>query len=430
MKQLAEAITDDGIPAINFFNGRLLSGEDLSQDRAGSRELLRRLGRALGAGVAYGLEVVQSKGKSSPSAPVVTVNPGLAVNRNGRPLALTVQTDLRLGTASGSAAPPPAAGFGPCQTTPPDIVIDTGVYLLVMSPASTGQGRAPVNGLNNVLAPCNTNYTIEGVQFRKVLLPLTPDELQKGDLLRNYVAYLFFGTADPTYQQSLRDPFGTGPGDYGLFTTQRGQKLISDCDVPLALISWTKTAGVQFIDPWSVRRRVTRRDHAGPWAVMVDDRRRGEAEAMFLQFQDHVRDLAARAPNPASLTVDGVFDYLPPVGLLPVRSAAVASGFDLPTFFGTHASQDVAMIDAAQLRALTHEALSHEPIDVGAVGRVQLYLVWETVLAQKNGQSVQAAAVFASPTLPYRGVARFGTSAVFGFDPARWGRSRFAPRAV
>src|SRR5262249_21033795 len=214
----------------------------------------------------------------------------VAANRKGGPLARTAGTDLRRGAAAGPAAPPPAAGFGPCQPVTPDVVIDTGVYLLVMSPASTGQGRAPVNGLNNVLAPCNTNYTIEGVQFRKVLLPLTRDELQMGDPLRNYLAYLFFGTADAGYRRSAQDPFGTGPGDYGLFTTQRGQKLISDCDVPLALISWTKTAGVQFIDLWSVRRRATCRDHAGPWAVMVDDRRRGEAEAMFLQFQDHVRD--------------------------------------------------------------------------------------------------------------------------------------------
>ncbi len=432
MKRLAEAITDDGITAVNFFNGRLLSGEDLSQDRASSRKLLRRLGQALGAGVAYGLEVVESKGKSSPSAPVVTVNPGLAVNRSGRPLALTAVTDLQLVSASAPAAPPPAAaGFAPCDpAAPTNVVIDTGVYLLLISPARTGQGRAPVNGLNNVLAPCNTSYTIEGVQFRLVLLPLTAAELGKGDLLRNYVAYQFFGTADSAYRQLLQDPFGTGSGDYGLFATPSGQKLVSDCDVPLAVISWTKTGGVQFIDLWSVRRRVTRPAPSASWAVLSGDRRLSEAEAMFLQFQDHVRDLAARAPNLASLTVNGVFNYLPPVGLLPVRSAAVPSGFDLPTFFGGRASQDVAMIDAAQLRALSHEALSHEPIDVAAVGRIQLYLVWETVLAQKNGRGVQAAAVFAGPTLPYRGVARFGSPSVFGFDPARWARSRFAPRVV
>src|ERR1041384_5963402 len=53
---LEEPITLGGIQAINFFNGRLLSGEDLTQEQAMGLLRDRRLGQATGAGIVCGLE--------------------------------------------------------------------------------------------------------------------------------------------------------------------------------------------------------------------------------------------------------------------------------------------------------------------------------------------------------------------------------------
>jgi hypothetical protein len=143
---------------------------------------------------------------------------------------------------------------------------------------------------------------------------------------------------------------------------------------------------------------------------------------MFLQFEDHARDLLAREPAPETVTARDRFSYLPPAGLLPVRGPVLARGFDLATFFADLASADVALIDAGSLRALLHEAASYEPTDLGQVGRLQLYLIYENLKAQEAGGAVGLAAVFASPELRYRGRARFG----YG----RWSLSRFAPRVI
>ena len=94
-KRLTEAITEGGIPWINFFNGRLLSGEDLSKEQNSNLEGRRRLGRAIGEGVAYGLEVSIPQGVNSRETPYVLVEAGLAINRQGQSLSLASQTDRK-----------------------------------------------------------------------------------------------------------------------------------------------------------------------------------------------------------------------------------------------------------------------------------------------------------------------------------------------
>ena len=53
---LQQPILDGGIRSINFFNGRLLSARDLTREQSANREAERRLGRAIGEGIAYGYE--------------------------------------------------------------------------------------------------------------------------------------------------------------------------------------------------------------------------------------------------------------------------------------------------------------------------------------------------------------------------------------
>ncbi len=57
------------------------------------------------------------------------------------------------------------------------------------------------------------------------------------------------------------------------------------------MIGWTADAGIEFVDLWSVRRRVTRPAAEDQFAPFAGDRRRAEGEAMFLQFQAAISDL-------------------------------------------------------------------------------------------------------------------------------------------
>ena len=83
--RLESSILDLELRHINFFNGRLLSGEDLSAERDATHAHGRFLGQAIGAGVVNGLEV--SSVQSDSAADVqVEIKAGLAVNKNGQAL--------------------------------------------------------------------------------------------------------------------------------------------------------------------------------------------------------------------------------------------------------------------------------------------------------------------------------------------------------
>src|SRR6266702_4695385 len=131
---------------------------------------------------------------------------------------------------------------------------------------------------------------------------------------------------------------------------------------------------------------------------------------------------ASEANLIAGMAATQRFSFLPTVGLLPVQGDGSPNGFTPLTFFGSLASRDVAMTDGNILRSLLHEALYHEPIDLSAPYKIQLYAIFENVQAVQAQQTNQLTLVFASHTLPYRGVARFGS--------ARWDLSRFASAVI
>ena len=84
---IGQAVTDGALRATHFFNGRLLTGEDLGREQSVQSARLARLGAALGTGVADGLTVSVAP-ESTAAKPIVTVRAGLAVARSGLALAL------------------------------------------------------------------------------------------------------------------------------------------------------------------------------------------------------------------------------------------------------------------------------------------------------------------------------------------------------
>src|SRR5262249_37671084 len=158
-------------------------------------------------------------------------------------------------------------------------------------------------------------------------------ELTSPNLARNAVAYRCFGYNDPAFAAYRADPSSAAPpAGYGLLDTLRPTQL-TDCDVPLAVLSWTATDGIRFLDRWSVRRGLTAPSPAGNWAPLHGGRRRAEAEAMFLQFQEHIAALRSTLPKPDTVVATQHFRYLPPVGLLPLKGGGAAAGFAWATFF-------------------------------------------------------------------------------------------------
>jgi hypothetical protein len=401
--ELLKPILAGGIRSVNFFNGRLLSGEDMSREQEANRETHRMLGRAIGDGIAYGFEVSRATG--SGTAAVVTVQPGLAINRNGDALRLSSAINLSLVRPQNGNGPVDT-GFSSCIPFQSGVYVSgSGVYLLTVSPARATEGRAPVSGLQNSAADCNTKYLVDGVQFRLIQLDLTAAELNDQNHLRNLVAYKCFGVQEA--EGFPGDPFGPAVESYGLLDKLRPNR-VTDCETPLAVLHWTAAGGLTFVDLWSVRRRITPPSPDRDWPLLTSDRRARETEAMFMQFQSQVEDLLASGVPLSQISARSRFGHLPPVGLLPVGASGSNNAFDYNSFFKQMTYRNPIFIEGAQVRSLFREALNYPPIDTNSEVVVWLYLVRENAQAALgSAKPTQAYLVFASGHTFYRGEAHY-----------------------
>src|SRR5438477_4882380 len=95
--QLLEPVLTGGIKDTHFFNGRILTADDLRTMQAAARHHDAQLGRATGDGVAYGLDVSPAPGGPNGDTSVVLhVTRGLALNLLGERAALPAAVDVAL----------------------------------------------------------------------------------------------------------------------------------------------------------------------------------------------------------------------------------------------------------------------------------------------------------------------------------------------
>jgi hypothetical protein len=406
-------VAGDALRSVNFFNGRLLTGDDLSREQAAQATRLHRLGRLVGAGVAEGFEVTETIGTSTHSRPVVTVSAGLALTRSGVALDLPADVDVSLYRDHHTDGAEPGALFADCQPfAPGTYTAGAGVYLLTVAPAEIGEGRAAVNGLGNETAPCTIALEAEALRFRLIRLALPLELLADKGHLRNRVAYLCFG--QDALAGEVADPFGSPVVSYGLLDILRKQTLTDD-EVPLATIGWSIADGIEFVDLWSVRRRLTRLGAEGDWTALAGDRRRAEGEAMFLQFQQQIADLALLEADPPLLRVVERFTLLPAAGLVPLHTSNRPLGFDQSTFFAgltttDQPDKDLVFIEGAKLADLLAESFRFPPIDLASEEAIRLYVVRENEQGSASGLHTQPYALFVNGHMAYRGDGQFDLS--------------------
>ncbi|HEX8723123.1 MAG TPA: hypothetical protein VF736_21070 [Pyrinomonadaceae bacterium] len=425
-RKLSEPILDgDSVRSnffSNFFNGRLLTADALSADQLANREQRRLLGRAVGEGVVEGLEVSVVSAGGAGSQPVVSVTKGLALSRAGQVLRLL--SDEQVALVRQLDAPPAAAGaFADCAGAVSTFdTLENGAYLLVIGAASGYRERVPMRGISDAAGvnECGSRYRVEGVQFR--LARLRPEEMSvlpqptrqqlsalmsstaAADLskLRNLLAHVCFGTEE--LAALPREPFKQTGGEsayasYGAADFMRGKGLLNDCEVPLALVYW-RGGTLRFADAWAVRRRVRART-SGPFAQLFPPRRVAESEAMLFQFEEHLRALLAAGPNPENFVAANLFRWLPPAGLVPLRSNAHPAGATFEKFFQGRSFGAPTLLPGAKLGAALADSLDYPPVDLAGQELVQLYEVKENKQAQSGGSPPQPYVVYASQELPY-----------------------------
>src|SRR5436305_14803713 len=164
-------ILNDRTRSVRFFNGRLLSGEAMTDEQGGLRAARELLAQAVGDGVVQGLEVQEAAAASTLQSPVLAVSKGVAINRRGEILLLADDAQVKLiRPAHPSTAP--ATLFQSC--TPPTqrvYVADPGAYLLPLCSLGAAHGLAQVSRVGNSQASRSAKYLLEPVRFPPLELP-------------------------------------------------------------------------------------------------------------------------------------------------------------------------------------------------------------------------------------------------------------------
>ena len=368
---LNSPVLDKAIRAVNFFNGRLLTSNDLGREQDARRQADARLGPAIGAGIAWGLEVRRQDGATR----TVQVRAGLAISRAGQALQLGADQLVSL-VALPDAVQATAAAFGPCGVLSGSTayVAGDGLYLLTLAPTAVAEGKAPVLALDPGNVRCNTDATVEAVQLR--LLHIGMEMLSRFGLdtnaigaaavsrLRNAVAYACFGfpaIADAHLHAGI-EPAASLLDEMRL----RG---LSDCDVPLALIYLT-SSGIGFVDRWAARRRIAADCAAPAWSALVGEEMDALGEAQLAQFQEQLADVSDSAIG--ALRAAESFAWLPPAGFLP---AAGARQLDWRAFLGPHQPAREVPLAAGDLRGVLADALRRDPVPVSAATRYRVYRI-------------------------------------------------------
>jgi hypothetical protein len=437
---LLTPILNGGIQNVNFVNGRILTAADMTAERTANLQRQRLLGTSVGDGVDSGMEVTLSASSVPYGQQIVHVTAGLAVNRNGDALQLVADTDLTL-TAPALAASTGAGLFVACQP-PQTQLTNPGIYVLTVMPASGYQGSVPVTQLNSggVGTICASQYATAGVQFRMVQVNLASTgtglqqtlyaqanqiqtQLNSGataaslapalSQFRNGLAHVFFGTG--ALAGYAANPFPPRPqassfDSYGMIDSLRTAGLVTDCEVPLAVLYWTP-GGIQFVDLWSVRRPVFPLAASEEWPIFSGRRRPAEGLAMFLQFEDQIDGLAATLNSGAlsSANASDYFLYLPAAGLVPIANSKGSGGFDSSQFFSIPTHRHPVFIEGAKLGSIMRRAMEFPPIDLGSKELLWLYEVRENqqTIDNTSVSPPQFYYLFTNGHLPFQGDAQY-----------------------
>ncbi|RTL46554.1 MAG: hypothetical protein EKK53_03610 [Burkholderiales bacterium] len=238
--RLNQVIAVEGEPRSFFFNGRLLSAEDLSREQQARDGAESRLARLIGCGVAEGLSVTTGSGS------VLQISAGLGVTPSGAVIDIG-NLHLDLSSAGRGAS---FSGFGNCAAGLAEGQPLAGLYLLTLTPVWAGQGRAAT--LLGEVGACNRRTEQPAVRAR--LVEVQPPAALGADSVRNELAVALLSpgqglTAVPDTARVgwwMRQRIGGGAAAPGLTAEE----------LPLALLQIDARAEPLWIDTDSARRRL------------------------------------------------------------------------------------------------------------------------------------------------------------------------------
>jgi hypothetical protein len=282
--RLNQPAEGNGAPRTYFFNGRLLSAEDLKREQLLRENGQRQLAQLIGCGIAAGLEV-----SGSPASGLLSITGGLGVTPSGEVIDIG-NTDLDLASVAEASRP---GGFSTCAAAMANLESPSaGVYMLVLTPAWIGSGRAAT--LLGEVGACNR--AVEHPAVRPRLLKVTVPANASTVTARNLVAHALLAAEDP----------GTSAERLVGWWPAAVVPTLGVDDLPIAVLCINPDPNLCWLDGPAARRRI-----APPPGQASDsfwrESHRIEMEAFGAQFVAQATEFGAQ--------IDAYLQ-LPPVALL------------------------------------------------------------------------------------------------------------------
>ncbi|HLO03157.1 MAG TPA: hypothetical protein VK191_08620 [Symbiobacteriaceae bacterium] len=335
-KGLNQPVTTGGVRLPTFYNGRVLTAEDLQQLQAAEGALRQQVARAAGSGIARGLTCTAAQ-------TMIQVDAGLGVGADGALLYLANPVEVAIAGITSKTAT--AVGFQDCglKSAPLNLTGEA-PYLLVAGPAQTAVDSSPQvwpTGSGKITS-CGPGSLELGVQFRLLALPWSGSAAEFSNVshLQSALALECFDGGRLPYGQSQLGAFAAAQ--------LRADGLLAQNEVPLCLFYW-RSGQILFLDQWAVRRRVEM-PMLGPDGVGL--LHVAEGEALSQQFQAQLATLTVSGG--IAVEAKACFQALPAAGFVPTTF--------LPDFFnGMNAWQ--GSLHPAQVRIKLWDSFLTAPID-------------------------------------------------------------------
>jgi hypothetical protein len=314
-----------------YFDGRFLTGADMTRDQDYIRQRQADLARASGSGVVNGLEVGMV---GSPGGEMLTITPGHGITPTGD--IVTVMTRRSIAPLDLPAVERLDASMGLRLSPAVPLGRRTGLFLLVLR---------SVEFTANPIAAYPTSITgprriedgdvIEATAITLIPYPDTGGAANLSEARRAVARRLFLGDAHGLPQDAL----------------------------PLAMIGMERGA-IRWIDSAMVRRE-TGADT--PLQVGMGARPRALSEAFVLQHRRHLADvLHERASSglPAAFAAAQYFSALPAAGQIPASAILTDPLGFRQLWFPPAVDVDLSFVPADEVAALVEESLTLPPIDL------------------------------------------------------------------
>ncbi|HEY6815470.1 MAG TPA: hypothetical protein VI168_08030, partial [Croceibacterium sp.] len=320
-----------------YFDGRFLTGADLTRDQDYVRQRQADIARAGGSGVISGLMVedVDSVGGTT-----LRIEPGHGVTPNGDLVMLTSARDVPVMDLPTTRQLDAAMGLSREPRVP--LVSQSGLFVL---------GLRAVEFTANPIAAYPRSITgqrtvedgdiIEATAITLVPFPDTSGAANAAEA-RRAVARQIFGNQPVGVPQNI---------------------------LPIAMMALDRGT-VRWIDVAMVRRELGADSGV---QISLGGRRRAQAEAQVLQHRAHLHDVLMETQVrglPPIFPASQHFSLLPPAGQLPAACVMPEPQGFQQFYFPATVEVDLAFVPADEIAALVDESMSLPPIDLAGAADV------------------------------------------------------------